>query len=267
MAANAQPANTYSTGSLIREKLSPFDQVRLFENKYDPLSVDVIKNLPIGQDARCLELGAGAGSMAYWLAGWAGRGSVLAVDIDPGYLDATRAANLTVRQMDITREEFAPESFDLIHARALFEHLPRRDDLLASAMRWLVPGGWLVVADFYYLPSADAPGPVGRELVGGYVRRLEEQGADMRWARGLPASLTRIGLGSVGARVTPAGPGQSAADDELIGLRLRQEGHTLVEGGHVTAGQLAEFIASLDRGEAWDITTLAITAWGQRPAS
>jgi SAM-dependent methyltransferase len=246
-------AHGYGTGSLVGGLLSPLDQVQMFERKYDPLTTEIIKGLPVGREWRCLEVGAGAGSVARWLAGRADRGSVLAVDVDVRYLDAGGAPTMTVRQLDIMQADFAPGSFDLVTARAVFEHLPQRDDLLTRVVEWLVPGGWLVVEDFYYLPTDGAPTSVGRALLDGYVRRLEALGADMQWARCLPSIMTA------------AGPGQSAADNELITLRLGQEGHSLVERGLVSAAELAEFVEAMRSGDAWDITALEISAWGRRP--
>lgn len=264
--ADGAPAQSYSTGSLTRNQFSQLDQMQLFERKYDPVTRAVVEALPVGRDGKCLELGAGAGSMSYWLAERVAEGGVLAVDIDTSRLDAGRAANLTIRQADITSEEFGDGAYDLILARAVLEHLKDPDALLARAARWLAPGGWLVVEDFYYLPAEHAATAVGRTLVGGYVRRMQEQGADMGWARHLPAALARAGLASPQVRLTPAGPGQSAADDELIGLRLRQEGHALVDGGMVTADELADFMGLLGRPEGRDMTTLMVSAWAQRPA-
>lgn len=258
---------TYSTGSLTRDQLSPLDQIRLFESKYDPLTTEVIENLPVEPGWRCLELGAGAGSMARWLAGRAYDGEVLAVDIDTRYLDGSEVENLTVRQCDIVSAEFSPDTYDLVLARAVLEHLLDPDAMLARARRWLAPGGWLVVEDFYYLPGEDAPTAVGRVLVEAYVKRMLAQGADLRWARRMPAALARAGLESVGMRITPAGPGQTAADNELIGTRMRQEGHTLVDSGLVTAAQLAEFVDLLGRPEGRDMTTLVVSAWGRRPST
>ncbi|MGP4087156.1 class I SAM-dependent methyltransferase [Streptomyces sp. KR55] len=264
--ADGASAEAYSTGSLTRGTFSPLDQLRLFERKYDPVTRAIIEALPLDQAPRCLELGAGAGSMSYWLAERAPEGEVLAVDIDVSRLESHRAANLTVHQADIVSEEFEEGAYDLVLARAVVEHLKDPDALLTRATRWLAPGGWLVVEDFYYLPAEHAATAVGRTLVGGYVRRMEDQGADMGWARHLPAALARAGLESVGLRLTPAGPGQSPADDELIGLRLRQEGHALVDGGMVTADELADFMGLLGRPEGRDMTTLMVSAWARRPA-
>ncbi|MFJ6728546.1 class I SAM-dependent methyltransferase [Streptomyces sp. NPDC091281] len=261
----ATATDAKSTGSLTKGQLSPLDQVRLFEKKYDAVTTGILDGLPLDPAWRCLDLGAGAGSMAYWLAERVGEGSVLALDTDTGYLEADRAPNLTVRQEDLTKAEFPDGSFDLVLARAVLEHVADPEEALARIVRWLAPGGWLVVEDFYYLPAEHAPTPVGRALVGAYVRRMEAQGADMRWARALPRTLGGVGLVGIGSRVTPAGPGQSPADDELIGTRMRQEGHTLVENGLVTAEQLADFIDALGTPRGLDMTTLLISAWGRRP--
>ncbi|MER7379342.1 class I SAM-dependent methyltransferase [Streptomyces lanatus] len=264
--ADGAPEHSYSTGSLTRGTFSQLDQLRLFESKYDPVTRAVIESLDVRPTWRCLELGAGAGSMSYWLAGQVPEGGVLAVDIDDSRLDADQAPQLTVRQADITATEFEEGGYDLVLARAVLEHLKDPDELLTRAARWLAPGGWLVVEDFYYLPAEHAATAVGRTLVAGYVRRMREQGADLGWARHLPASLARAGLESVGLRLTPAGPGQTPADDELIGLRLRQEGHALVDAGVVTEDELAEFMGLLGRPEGRDMTTLMVSAWARRPA-
>ncbi|WP_455354474.1 class I SAM-dependent methyltransferase [Streptomyces sp. SYSU K217416] len=266
MTETASPRG-HSTGSLTRGKTSPLDQVRLFEKKYDPVTTAIVEGLPLERSWRCLEIGAGGGSMARLLARRADRGTVLAVDVEPGRIDVGPHPNLTVRQADIQEEDFEPASFDLILARAVFEHLDKPAHLLERVAGWLAPGGWLVVEDFYYLPPEDATTDVSRTLVGGYLRRMRENGADLWWGRRLPATLARIGLTSVASRMTPAGPGQSPVDDELIALRMRQEGHVLVDNGVVTADQLAEFVGSLGDPRARDMTTLLVSAWGQRPTA
>lgn len=266
MTQTAAPGS-HSTGSLNRGKASPLDQVQLFESKYDPGTRGIIEGLPLERSWRCLEIGAGGGSVSGWLAGQADLGTVLAVDIDTAHLDTVHpdpAPNLTIRQADITGADFPPGSFDLVVARAVFEHLPQPAAVLERAVNWLAPGGWLVVEDFYYLPPEDSPSPVGRTLLEGYLGRMRAQGADLWWGRRLPATLASAGLTSVSSRITPAGPGQSAVDDELISLRLGQEGHVLVENGVVTADQLAEFVGSLGDPRKRDMTTLLVSAWGRR---
>lgn len=255
----------YSTGSLTKGGLSPLDQIRLFEKKYDPGTTAILGKLPLRRGWACLELGAGAGSLARWLAKRVEPGRVLAVDIDTAYLHAEGAPNLTVQQADITSAQFEDRAFDLIVARAVFGHLREPEATLRRTMNWLAPGGWMLVEDTYYLPSEHAPTEAGRILIDGYLRLLLKQGANLAWGRNVPAALARAGLASIDCLLTAAGPGQSTADDDLIGLRLRQEGHRLVEQGVVTADQLTKFLENLGTPQGRDMTALMVSAWGRRP--
>ncbi|MEV5432631.1 class I SAM-dependent methyltransferase [Streptomyces sp. NPDC052701] len=238
---------------------------KLWERNYDPLTTDIISRLPLRPDARCLDVGAGAGSMAYWLAERVPDGSVLAVDVDTTLLDASRSPNLTVRRADVEQEEFPEGSFDLVLARGVLSVLRAPDELLERAVRWLAPGGWLVAEDFYFLPGEDASTPVGRAVIEAYLRAFRGHGADMRFARRLPARLAQLGLASVDLHLRPLGPGQGEYENELMRRRLELQGQPLVDNGWVSAEQLTEFVATLDRPEARDVTTLLFSVWGRRP--
>jgi SAM-dependent methyltransferase len=240
---------------------------KLWERNYDPLTTEIIGRLPLRPDARCLDVGAGAGSMAYWLAERVPEGSVLAVDVDTDLLDASRSPRLTVRQADVEQEDFAPGSFDLILARGVLSVLRSPDELLERAVRWLAPGGRLVVEDFYFLPAEDAATPVGRAVVEAYLKAFRLHGADMRFARRLPARLAQLGLSGVDLHLRPLGPGQGEYENELMRRRLELQGQPLVDNGWVSAEQLAEFITGLDRPEFRDVTTLLFSVWGQRPTT
>jgi hypothetical protein len=237
---------------------------RMWERQYDPTTIQIINDLPIAPNWRCLDVAAGAGSMAYWLADQVADGSVLAVDMDTTHLDADRAANLTVRQADATTVDLAPGSFDLVLARGAFSSLSDPAELFRRAVTWLAPGGWLVAEDFYFLPGDDAPTSVGRAVVGAYTRAFEMRGANVYWARRLPALMAQAGLTSVDTLVRALGPGVSAEESELIGTRLKLQGHTLVDLGLVTAEQITEFVDQLADPVGWDVTTLQFSVWGRK---
>nr|WP_237282604.1 class I SAM-dependent methyltransferase [Streptomyces fodineus] len=95
--------------------------------------------------------------MAYWLAARRPGGRVVAVDLDTRHLDAGRATNLEIQEADVTHEDYAPGTFDLVHARYLFCHLPDRDEMITRAAGWLSPGGWLIVEEPYDLPAVHSP--------------------------------------------------------------------------------------------------------------
>src|SRR5262245_5273165 len=72
----------------------------LLQQIFDPLSHR--RRMVVEEGWRCLEVGAGGGSMAVWLAERVGpTGHVVATDIDVRYLARLRIANLEVVQHDI----------------------------------------------------------------------------------------------------------------------------------------------------------------------
>ncbi|WP_242440936.1 class I SAM-dependent methyltransferase [Streptomyces sp. CB02923] len=233
------------------------------QRSVDTFTTGVIDSLPVGPSWNCLELGAGAGSIAYWLAERCPDGWVTAVDIDTRHLDAGRVPNLYVQRADITHENFAPGAFDLIHARYLLCHLSVRDELMARAVRWLAPGGWLVVEEPYHLPAATSPFPVVQRVLDGYQRYCREQGADMTWARGLPALMARAGLSDV-AYTGNLGCMGGLDKDRWFPL-IAQAAPALLAGGLVSEADLVQFSEALKNPTFIDIPQITISAWGRRP--
>jgi len=236
----------------------------IWERNYLPHTGGIISGFALADDARCLDLGAGGGGMSHWLAERVPRGSVTALDTDVSQIDPTRSPNLTVVRGDLTEADFAPGSFDLVLARAVLSSVPDPDAAVAAAARWLAPGGTLLVEDFYYLPVEDAPSEAARAVLRAYLEEFRTGGVDVRWARRLTATLARVGLADIGARVTPLGPGQSPQENELIATRLRLQGRPLVDNGLATEEDIAEFTANLDRPEGRDVAVLMFSAWGRK---
>jgi SAM-dependent methyltransferase len=116
------------------------------EALWDPGSRALLAELGIGKGWKCLEVGAGGGSMVKWMAG---RGaSVLAVDIDTRFVEALASDSVEVRRMDIRSDELPQSQFDLVHARLVLEHLPDRTQILRRLAGALRPGGWIVIEDY-----------------------------------------------------------------------------------------------------------------------
>ena len=156
---------------------------------------------------RCLEVAAGAGSVAHWLADRAGPdGHVVATDLKPQHLSEARG--LTVRQHDITSGE-PLGTFDLVHARLLLNHLPRREVALRHLAGALKPGGVLLTEDFWPTPGeeivARAPDPATAALLGVcqkmHTAVLASHGNDRSWSRRAHAAFYDAGLVDVQVRV------------------------------------------------------------------
>src|SRR5262245_4755662 len=66
----------------------------------------------------CLEVGAGAGSIAQWLCSHVGRdGRVLAIDRDIRFLSDLKEPSLQVREADVVSDDLPESACDLIHTR------------------------------------------------------------------------------------------------------------------------------------------------------
>src|SRR5277367_2993786 len=112
------------------------DRLGLLENIFDPLSRRRRELVQPGW--RCLEVGAGRGSMAVWLAERVGpSGHVVATDVDVGYLEQLDLPNLEVVQHNILEdplELLGPGSFDVVCSRLLLFHLVGRQEKAIARM-------------------------------------------------------------------------------------------------------------------------------------
>ncbi|PRX51442.1 methyltransferase family protein [Prauserella shujinwangii] len=260
-------AASYSAGCLSKDLPTEQDRLRMQEEVLDPHTVRLLDRLPVRSSWRCLEIGAGAGSVAYRLAERCRSGSVLAVDVDTRFLDEDRAPNLSVAEADITTAEYPAASFDLVHARMVLCHLARRDEVLAAAARWLAPGGWLVVEEPYFFSAETSPyGPV-RRLFTGVERKLAQHGADMRWARKLPGLMARL-LGTVPVVDTAPGPfgGEpGTVNHELSRVNVLQVGPLLVRDGTLAEAELEEVLEMFTTPGFLDIMSVNLGVCAEKP--
>ncbi|KWV31280.1 class I SAM-dependent methyltransferase [Micromonospora rifamycinica] len=181
---------------------------------------------------RCLEVAAGAGSIATWLVGQGAE--VVATDIAPQHVPAR--PGLVVRRHDIVADE-PPVGFDLVHARLLLGHLPRREEALRRMTTALRPGGDLLIGEFAlapgsfvrYAPDEATTGLLSRYLAA-HVAALVASGMDLDWAHRAPAAFAEAGLTGVRSRTQAeswhgGGPGcrlLRAGIPQLRGALVRQ---------------------------------------------
>jgi SAM-dependent methyltransferase len=117
------------------------------ERYANPVTIRQLDAIDVANGWRCLDVGAGAGSVTRQLADRVGRfGTVVATDLDPRFLTEL-PDHVEVRRHDITVDGLEPDAFDLVHSRLVLMHL---DDPAAALERMtdaLKPGGWLVVTE------------------------------------------------------------------------------------------------------------------------
>lgn len=262
----AGPTAGYPSGALSKDRPGERERLRLLEVWGDPHTRDVLGATGLAPDWRCLELGAGSGSVARWLAGRSPDGGVVAVDSDTRYLRDDLPPNLDVRAEDIRVLDLEPASFDLVHSRLTFCHLPERTRLVRTAAGWLRPGGTLVIGDPLCIPAAASVYPEVRRFYGALEHGWSAQGSDMTtWAMTLPAQLARAGLRDVGTSTRPNRLGEQGPYGALAEANLRQEGSFLVERGLLDPADVAAVLRLMADPAFTDLRSITVYAWGRAP--
>ncbi|MFW0785282.1 class I SAM-dependent methyltransferase [Gordonia sp. CPCC 206044] len=171
----------------------------------DGTSTQLLNELCPQPGWRCLELGAGNGSIARWIADRVGpTGSVDAIDIDTDHIE--HAPGVTIHSHDINQGFPVDDRYDLIHTRLLLMHLHRRREIFEALVDRLTPDGWLVIGDVGpIVPTA----VTGREdadialfdhvLDIGLRLAAPSVGMDLGWAHEVSGHMRAAGLDRIHA--------------------------------------------------------------------
>ena len=254
------------------------DRMASGEHLYDQASQQILDMVGIGDGWECMELGAGAGSMATWMSERvAPSGRVIAVDLDTRFVEHLDHPCLEVRQHDIASGPVDDRKFDLIHARLLLEHIATREEVLPQLVDSLKPGGWLVAEDidateaqfvpaekFFEYPLTDIHGP--GQMVRAINDVLRPLGImEMDYGRRLPGELVRCGLEDVDARAQThlVRGGSDRAKFSLLMMEFIKD--AIIASG-VTEEDY-DFVVDKhhDPSHYWMSIPL-VSAWGRRPA-
>jgi len=157
------PNTTYSIGADADTAAREHERLRALARWRDPATIEVLRSVGVGPGWSCLEVGAGAGTVTAWMAEQVGpSGHVLSVDVDLRFHEPV-PANVEVREHDITSDPLPPGTFDLVHARAVLQHVAGREHALDLVVEALRPGGWLVVeeGDMRAFEAQPLPEPLG----------------------------------------------------------------------------------------------------------
>ncbi|POM26066.1 Isochorismate synthase/isochorismate lyase [Actinomadura rubteroloni] len=178
------------------------DQLSLLAQTLDGITRDRLTRLGLAPGWSCLEVGAGNGTIAAWLADQVGPGGhVLATDLNTTHLRTLKSqGHLRVERHDITTDDLPDKAFDLIHARLVLMHIPQRDAVLERLRRALKPGGTILLDEFdctyapvLSLPDGTPPG-LFETFNQALIRLLTAAGADPAFGRHSHHALHRAGF-------------------------------------------------------------------------
>jgi SAM-dependent methyltransferase len=243
------------------------ERLAVIESYVDAHSTARLEALGVAAGWRCLEVGAGGGSLARWMCRRVGReGSVLAIDLDPRFLDQVEEPNLDVCRLDVVRDELPRDAFDLVHARYVLEHVRERETALRQLVRAVRPGGFVVVTDAGGLPPQTArPSEVFDRVVSAFGEAAAANDWSFDWAPSLGERLRELGLADVCAesfRRYETDPSQGVTRIMSETLVLLRE--ALVATGGVASEDVDAAIAMLRDPKCAILGFETWTAWGRR---
>jgi SAM-dependent methyltransferase len=239
------------------------------EEFLDPGTIRALEGLGVGAGWRCLEIGAGGGSIAAWLSRRVGSaGKIVATDLDTRHFsDRSWASNVEILRHDIVNDTLGEQQFDLIHARLVLEHIPERDLVLPKIVRSLRRGGWLLLEAVDYVSAVPVSEIGAREHARSQRVRLQEfeaAGIKADYGRHLPRLVREAGLIDVGSEgrvfvMEGGSPGARWFQLSLDQLRSRLRGPDKLSDAEIDA--MLELFANPD----WAALSPTIFAcWGRR---
>ncbi|WP_273908590.1 class I SAM-dependent methyltransferase [Enterobacter bugandensis] len=254
----------YTSSYLGDQHAGQLARLRTLEYAFDPLSQTVFEQLNLPGKPAILDIGAGAGSLAGWLAWRYPDATITATDIDTRFL--TDIPNVQVRAHNVVTDDFPAASFDVVHIRALLCHLTEREDVLNRAITWVRPGGWLVIEDVSLQPSLRTTNPLFRKIAQAGITLLEQTiGSDMLWADTLPTRLRERGLSNIGYHTLEGCIGDNSPADAFWAATTAQAGPALLKCGLLSQNDLDSMANLRADPEFTDTALTFISTWGQVP--
>jgi SAM-dependent methyltransferase len=238
------------------------------EGWLDPGTIRLLDAIGVGAGWRCLEVGGGGGSIMRWLCERVvPGGSVLATDLDTRFLETLEEPNLEVRHHDILTDELPADSFDLVHARCLVEHLPEPELALERMRDALKPGGIMLIEDIDFVSHEPVtPSDVYVRVRDAMTTVMQASGFQPHFGRRLPGMLMRLGLEDLEAEGrVPFGRRENNPGMANYKLALGFLREPMIATGTVSGDDIDEAARLLDDLTFELMPPTIVAAWGRKP--
>jgi hypothetical protein len=194
-----------------------------------------------------------------------------AADIGTSWLAGPATDRVDVLRHDVGAQDPAATDLDLVHARLVLTHVPRRHAALTSMVAALRSGGWLLLEEadpgLQPLICPDDYGPaqqLANRLRNGFRTLMAGRDADLTYGRTLPRLLRDHGLIDVAADAYF--PITAPACTALERATVEQVRDRLISAGIATAAEVDQHLDNIDTGRVPDLATSPmISAWGRKP--
>ena len=243
-------------------------RLRLLDEYHDSLSAGHLDEIGVSEGWRCLDVGAGGGSVTRMLAERVGRtGSVLAVDVDTSLLEELASGRVEVRRHDLMSDRLPEAAFDLVHARLLLMFLSPRLGALQRLVSAARPGGWVasIAPDFTTVGLSPAS-LVWQRVWSYFIDAALAGGWDPGYGARLCGDLRAAGLVDVHADyVARCRPGGSLPS-RLLSLTVERLRERMVLLG-ADSGEIDEARRMLEDPTSMYTSPTSCVARGRRPGN
>ncbi|NDZ82632.1 class I SAM-dependent methyltransferase [Streptomyces sp. SID10853] len=233
---------------------------------YDDITMARLRAVGAGPGWRCLDVGAGTGTVSRRLLTEAGVASVLAVDRDVRFIGERPPPGLDVLEADITAPDFVSGRFRLVHARFVLMHLPERDRLIRTLAELVAPGGVLVLSDAVDLTSDRTPGTPYTAVMRAMWQGLRTTiGTDVAWVPSYPQLLRAAGLRPVAAEIHVPPLVAGSAISRFWADTWERSRAAMLATGLVDDEAIDLAVRYVGSDECAALSAGMLTAWGRRP--
>jgi SAM-dependent methyltransferase len=252
------------------EHAAEWERLRALERVFDPATQQRLLATGLGVGWRCLEVGAGAGSITRWLAKTAGpTGRVLAMDTNTRFLKDLDDAPVEVVEADIRTAALAAETFDLAHTRFVLIHVPEWAEALAAMIRGLKPGGWLVLEEPDFSSALALAGPAELQRAFENVHRaitamFRQRGMDDAFGSRLPALLQERAFSAIAIENDAAIVRGGSPHAQMMAMSTCQLRDEYVATGLATEDDIARYALFAADPTCWATYHATIRASGRK---
>jgi SAM-dependent methyltransferase len=259
----------YAADEQYKEELA---RLRLQETYFDPQSFRRFETIGVGKGWNCLEVGAGTGSVAEWLAKRVGpNGKVVATDINPRFMQDLKVSNIEIRRHDILKDEMEKNKYDLVHCRAVLVHLSEPEKALKRMVEAARPGAWILVEepDYGSVLSTDitdsASAPFVATIKASFAAMRKSRIMDPYFGRRLLPMVEQLGLIYISqdgwTRIAHGGDAPAKVNARNLQIMSKK----LIESGAITQEQFDIAIRLLNDPAFVYLGYTGFGVWGRKP--
>ncbi|MDA1049155.1 MAG: methyltransferase domain-containing protein [Planctomycetota bacterium] len=243
-------------------------RLQMIEEALDPATIARLQTTGLQSGARCLELGAGAGSIMKWMGSVVGAsGRVVGVDRDTKHLQHLADPRFQISEgdfLDVTLDEL----FDLVHCRYVLIHNRSSVEILTKLCQQLKPGGYLVIEepDFTSAKLLNRTRDAARQRVNNAICRMfENLGLNPGYGLELPQKVTGEGLQLIATDAqlhlarggSPMGRMMAASQQALA--------EKLIATAEVIEAEIDEYVRDSQDIESWAVYYCTVSVVASKP--